>query len=95
MGRLPVLTTFIPSITPGTPFRISIHSWEKPGPSRLMESFLQPDDALMFEARVFIDGECVAYVYRTCSYYFEEPTANLHCTLEEASSVRGQLGPMS
>jgi hypothetical protein len=27
-----------------------------------METLLQPDDALLFEARVFIDGECVAYV---------------------------------
>ncbi|EAU38613.1 predicted protein [Aspergillus terreus NIH2624] len=60
LGRLPVLTTFIPSIAPGTPFRVSIHSWERPGPSRLMETLLHPDDALLFEARVFIDGECVA-----------------------------------
>ncbi|KAE8145074.1 hypothetical protein BDV25DRAFT_134109 [Aspergillus avenaceus] len=56
MGLLPVLTTFIPSITPNTPFRVSVHSWERPRPSRLMESLLQPDDALLFEIRIFVDG---------------------------------------
>ncbi|KNG90264.1 hypothetical protein ANOM_001811 [Aspergillus nomiae NRRL 13137] len=56
MGLLPVLTTFIPSVSPNTPFRVSVHSWERPRPSRLMESLLQPDDALLFEVRIFIDG---------------------------------------
>ncbi|KAF7586975.1 hypothetical protein BBP40_007890 [Aspergillus hancockii] len=56
MGLLPVLTTFIPSILPNTPFRVSVHSWERPRPSRLMESLLQPDDTLLFEVRIFIDG---------------------------------------
>ncbi|KAB8228120.1 hypothetical protein ETB97_009948 [Aspergillus alliaceus] len=56
MGLLPVLTTFIPSISSNTPFRVSVHSWERPRPSRFMESLLQPDDALLFEVRVFIDG---------------------------------------
>ncbi|KAF7622552.1 hypothetical protein F9C07_2246934 [Aspergillus flavus] len=56
MGLLPVLTTFIPSASPNTPFRVSVHSWERPRPSRLMESLLQPDDALLFEVRIFIDG---------------------------------------
>ncbi|KAE8377437.1 hypothetical protein BDV26DRAFT_304935 [Aspergillus bertholletiae] len=56
MGLLPVLTTFIPSVSPNTPFRVSVHSWERPRPSRLMESLLQPDDVLLFEVRIFIDG---------------------------------------
>ncbi|THC88176.1 hypothetical protein EYZ11_012376 [Aspergillus tanneri] len=55
-----LLTTFIPSIPPNYSFRVSIHSWEKPRPSRLMSSLLQPDDALLFEIRIFIDGLCVA-----------------------------------
>ncbi|KAI9043519.1 uncharacterized protein KD926_003289 [Aspergillus affinis] len=59
-GLLPVLTTFIPSIAPNTAFRVSIHSWEKPRPTRLMDSLLQPEDALLFEIRIFIDGLCVA-----------------------------------
>ncbi|RAL08661.1 uncharacterized protein BO97DRAFT_460194 [Aspergillus homomorphus CBS 101889] len=60
LGQLPVLTTFIPSLRHNTPFRVSIHSWERPAPSRFMESLLQPDDALLFEVRVFIDGLCVS-----------------------------------
>jgi len=60
VGQLPTLTTFIPSVPKDTPFKVSIHSWAKPQPSRLMESLMQPDDLLLFEARVFIDGDCVA-----------------------------------
>ncbi|KAL4897428.1 hypothetical protein BDV59DRAFT_197721 [Aspergillus ambiguus] len=60
VGRLPILTTFIPSIPLHSPFRVSVHTWEKPGPSRLMQNLLQPEDALLFEVRVLIDGECVA-----------------------------------
>ncbi|OJJ48089.1 hypothetical protein ASPZODRAFT_14243 [Penicilliopsis zonata CBS 506.65] len=60
LGQLPVLTTFIPSLPHNTPFRVSIHSWEKPRPSRVMESLMQPDDSVFYETRVFIDGLCVA-----------------------------------
>ncbi|PYI32798.1 hypothetical protein BP00DRAFT_445219 [Aspergillus indologenus CBS 114.80] len=60
LGQLPVLTTFIPSLRQNTPFRVSIHSWDRPVPSRFMESLLQPDDSLLFEVRVFIDGLCVS-----------------------------------
>ncbi|EHA25977.1 hypothetical protein ASPNIDRAFT_131671 [Aspergillus niger ATCC 1015] len=49
-GQLPVLTTFVPSLRHNTPFRVSVHSWQKPTPSRLMESLLQPDDAVLFES---------------------------------------------
>ncbi|KAI2891153.1 hypothetical protein CBS11852_6156 [Aspergillus niger] len=59
-GQLPVLTTFVPSLRHNTPFRVSVHSWQKPTPSRLMESLLQPDYAVLFEVRVFIDGLCVS-----------------------------------
>ncbi|KAL2824760.1 hypothetical protein BDW59DRAFT_82195 [Aspergillus cavernicola] len=60
LGQLPVLTTFIPGLPASSPFRVSIHSWEQPHASRLMESLLQPDDASLFEVRVFVDGLCVA-----------------------------------
>lgn len=59
-GQVPVLTSFIPSLPPDSPFRVSIHSWEKPRPSRILESIMQPDDAVVYEARVFIDGSCVS-----------------------------------
>ncbi|EAW10895.1 uncharacterized protein ACLA_065290 [Aspergillus clavatus NRRL 1] len=58
--QLPILATFIPSLPPNTPFRVSVHSWEKPRPSLLTESLMQPDDALLFEVRIFIDGLCVS-----------------------------------
>lgn len=58
--QLPVLTTFIPSLPHNTPFRVSVHSWEKPRPSRMMESLMQPDDSVLYEVRIFIDGLCVS-----------------------------------
>ncbi|KAF9883115.1 hypothetical protein FE257_004094 [Aspergillus nanangensis] len=60
LGLLPVLTTFIPSIRLNTPFRVSVHCWDKPRPSRLMNSLLQPDDSMLFEVRIVIDGRTVA-----------------------------------
>ncbi|KAI1914840.1 hypothetical protein LOZ61_001977 [Ophidiomyces ophidiicola] len=59
-GQVPVLTTFVPSVTQDTPFRVSVHSWERPRPTRILESVMQPDDAVMYEMRVFIDGYCVS-----------------------------------
>ncbi|KAJ5128399.1 hypothetical protein N7526_006565 [Penicillium atrosanguineum] len=47
-------------MTKDSPYRFSIHSWEKPRPSRLIEGMMQPDDLLMYEARVFVDQQCVA-----------------------------------
>jgi hypothetical protein len=58
--QLPLLTSFVPSLFQNAPFRVSIHSWEKPKPSRMMESLVGPQDAILFEARVYIDGVLVA-----------------------------------
>ncbi|KAL3472442.1 hypothetical protein BJX99DRAFT_272941 [Aspergillus californicus] len=60
LGQLPVLTTFIASLPAHNPFRVSVHSWDQPHASRLMESLLQPDEASLFEVRVLVDGLCVA-----------------------------------
>ncbi|KAJ5731000.1 uncharacterized protein N7483_005508 [Penicillium malachiteum] len=60
VGQVPVLTSFVPSMPKDSPFRVSIHSWEKPHPSRFIEKMMQPDDVLVFEARVLIDGHPVA-----------------------------------
>ncbi|KAJ5621993.1 hypothetical protein N7528_005225 [Penicillium herquei] len=60
VGQVPVLTSFVPSMPKDSPFRVSIHSWEKPHPSRFIEKIMQPDDILVFEARVLIDGHPVA-----------------------------------
>ena len=59
-NQLPVLTTFIPSLPMDCPFQVSVHSWEKPRPSVQIESNMEPEDVLLFEARVFIDGIFVA-----------------------------------
>jgi hypothetical protein len=56
---LPVLTSFIPSLLPDSAFRVSIHSWERPRPSRTMESLMQLDDSIAYEVRVYIDGVSV------------------------------------
>lgn len=53
---LPILSSYIPSLPHGTPFRASIHHWDQPVPSRLMDSLMQPDDVLLFHAQVYIDG---------------------------------------
>ncbi|KAJ5457563.1 hypothetical protein N7475_008951 [Penicillium sp. IBT 31633x] len=55
-NQLPVLTTFIPSMPKDSPFQVSIHSWEKPRPSVQIESNMEPEDVLLFEARIFVDG---------------------------------------
>ncbi|KAL1958853.1 hypothetical protein VTO42DRAFT_3690 [Malbranchea cinnamomea] len=59
-AQIPVLTTFIPSLARGSPFRVSVHSWERPRPTRLLESMMQPEDTVMYEVRVFIDGTCIS-----------------------------------
>ena len=60
MAPLPTLTTFIGSLAPGAPFRVSIHSWETPKPSQLLMNFKSPDENASFEARVYLDGTFVA-----------------------------------
>ncbi|TVY37945.1 hypothetical protein LSUB1_G003160 [Lachnellula subtilissima] len=53
---LPTVTSFIPGLAAGSPFRISIHSWQNPEISRYVTSLQKPLDHVMFEARVFVDG---------------------------------------
>ena len=57
---LPVLTSFVPSLLQDQVFRVSIHSWERPKPSGLIESLGRTSDAILFQARVYIDGILVA-----------------------------------
>jgi hypothetical protein len=66
-AMLPVLTCFVPSLLPGCAFKVSVHSWERPRSSRTLESLMQPDDAITYEVRVFIDGACMAYGWLPCS----------------------------
>ncbi|KAF8444253.1 hypothetical protein BDZ91DRAFT_853802 [Kalaharituber pfeilii] len=55
---LPTVSTYIPMLSPGTPFQISIHSWTTPEVSSTLESGTQA----MIEARLFIDGVPITYV---------------------------------
>lgn len=55
-NQLPVLSTFIPRLPHDSPFQISVLSWETPRPSIQFETNMGPEDAVIFEARVYIDG---------------------------------------
>ncbi|PGH02338.1 hypothetical protein AJ79_07678 [Helicocarpus griseus UAMH5409] len=59
-GYTPILTAFVPSMARNTPFRVSVHSWHKPTPTRMMENLMQPEDSVVFEIRIFIDGVFIA-----------------------------------
>lgn len=60
LTQLPVLTTFVGSLHHNAPFRVSIHSWEQPKASRMLDSLARPGDSVTFEACVHIDGVVVA-----------------------------------
>jgi hypothetical protein len=57
---VPVLTSFVPSLEPGAPLRVSIHSWEKPKPSSILLNYKEPEEVILFEAKVYIDGMLMA-----------------------------------
>ncbi|KAK4955444.1 hypothetical protein LTR66_013438 [Elasticomyces elasticus] len=56
----PTVTAFVPSITRGEPFTISIHSWSKPTPSYAAFTGLGLAPNMLFGVRVLVDGVCVA-----------------------------------
>ena len=47
----------------GSPLKVSIHSWEPPVVSPETQASARDGDKVYFEARVLVDGLCVAYVY--------------------------------
>ena len=49
---LSTVSTYIPMLSPGSPFQISIHSWTTPEAPEALD----PEAQAMVEARVFIDG---------------------------------------
>lgn len=61
MSQLPMLTSFIPSLDHGSPFRVSVHSWEPPKPSQILRTFKTHEETVAFEARVYIDGSMIAH----------------------------------
>ncbi|MCJ1401916.1 hypothetical protein MMC11_005133 [Xylographa trunciseda] len=58
--QLPIVACFLANQTDGNPFRVSLHSWEHPNPSQTLQVVTQHGKTICYEARVFIDGLCVA-----------------------------------
>ncbi len=56
MTLVPIMTSFVASLDRGAAFRVSIHHWDKPKPSLLLLSCKTPEEAIMFESRVYNDG---------------------------------------
>ncbi|WAO84898.1 Hypothetical protein NCS54_00212800 [Fusarium falciforme] len=57
---LPTVNCFVPSLAPGAPFQISIHSWNTPTISQFTKSYSNHVNDVKFETRLFIDGRLVA-----------------------------------
>jgi len=70
---LPTVSCFVPSLLPGTPFRVSIHSWTSPVASRATQAMADHGNQVWFEARVLLDGTCTAWVIESCH--------SCHCAL--------------
>ncbi|KAI1638446.1 hypothetical protein F4809DRAFT_253633 [Biscogniauxia mediterranea] len=57
---LPTMTCFMPGLSPGTPFNISLHCWKTPETSQFTRNYSKHPELVKFEARVLIDGRLVA-----------------------------------
>ncbi|PSR81298.1 hypothetical protein BD289DRAFT_484497 [Coniella lustricola] len=57
---LPVMTCFVPSLQPGSPFHISIHCWGTPTISQYALTYSKFPALVKLEARIMIDGRMVA-----------------------------------
>ncbi|POR34960.1 Uncharacterized protein TPAR_04843 [Tolypocladium paradoxum] len=57
---LPTVCCFVPSLAPGAPFQVSIHSWSDAIVSQFARSYSKFPETVKFEARLFLDGRLVA-----------------------------------
>ncbi|KAL5894973.1 hypothetical protein ACKVWC_000192 [Pyricularia oryzae] len=57
---LPVMTCFVPSLSTGTPFHVSIHSWRTPEISQYTKNYSKHTELVQFDARIYIDGRLVS-----------------------------------
>ncbi|KAH9902343.1 hypothetical protein F4778DRAFT_120978 [Xylariomycetidae sp. FL2044] len=57
---LPTMTCFMPGLSCGTPFNISLHCWKTPDISQFTKSYSKHPELVKFEARVLVDGRLVA-----------------------------------
>lgn len=62
---MPTVASFIPNLPLGSPLKVSIHSWEPPVASADTRESVKDAGQIYFEARVLIDGVCIAYVVTT------------------------------
>ncbi|KAK4696300.1 hypothetical protein P7C71_g1595, partial [Lecanoromycetidae sp. Uapishka_2] len=53
---LPTVSSFIPSLLNGTPFRVSLHSWAAPVASRSTKAMAHDEVMVYYEAKVVVDG---------------------------------------
>ncbi|MCJ1348986.1 hypothetical protein MMC31_007219 [Peltigera leucophlebia] len=58
--QVPTVACFVPGLKQGSPFRISLHSWEPPVATRSTKAIASKESMAYFEARVLLDGSCVA-----------------------------------
>lgn len=59
---LPTVASFIPNMPLGSPLKVSVHSWEPPVVSPDTQASASDGDKIYFEARVLVDGLCIAGV---------------------------------
>lgn len=57
---LPTMTCFIPALSSGTQFNISLHCWKTPEISQFTRNYSKHPELVKFEARVLVDGRLVA-----------------------------------
>ncbi|CAJ2500878.1 Uu.00g037310.m01.CDS01 [Anthostomella pinea] len=57
---LPTMTCFMPGLSPGTPFNISLHCWKTPDISQFTRNYSKHPELVKFETRVLVDGRLVA-----------------------------------
>ncbi|KAK8144430.1 hypothetical protein G3M48_005835 [Beauveria asiatica] len=58
--KLPTVCCFVPSLPPGAPYKVSIHSWSTPPISQSTRSYGKFADRVVFEVRLFVDGRFVS-----------------------------------
>ncbi|KAL7629606.1 hypothetical protein AAE478_001128 [Parahypoxylon ruwenzoriense] len=57
---LPTMTCFMPGLSPGTQFNISLHCWKTPDVSQFTRNYSKHPELVKFEARVLVDGRLIA-----------------------------------
>lgn len=62
----PLMSSFIASLACGALFRVSIHSWDPPTPSDIVQNHKTMDEAVIHEATIYVDGVIQGLVYCYC-----------------------------